>query len=192
MASVTGGRQYVALMRRPLAALVAVLALSTLVACGDDDSDSEDATAEEPAGGDALSKDELIEQGDAVCADLEAATAAIALPDGVEDYDDYISEVIAAGESAYDDFAALAPPEDGEAVHQALLTSLGDAIEAAEGAVAALQSEDTVTAEDLMAEADRLGDAADEEARAYGFQQCGAEDAEDADAVKGNSGGRGG
>lgn len=156
-------------MRRPLfVLLVLVLSATGLVACGGDDDD--DAAA---SGGDTLSKDAFIEQGDAICADLRHESSAIEAPASEEEFGDYLRAQVKVAEAAREKMAALEPPTDGVKVQQALLDSLDAALESARGAIDAADSGDTVTAEDLIDESSKAADASDEPARDYGFEECG-------------------
>lgn len=170
-------------MRRLLAAPIALLALTTFVtACGDDDENDTGASSSEVVDGtddeSALSKDEFIAQGDAICSDLRDAAGEIEAPSGPEDFGRALHEAADLGKDARDDFAALQPPSDGEAVHQALLDALDANLEALEGAATAADDGDTVSAEDLAAQGREAGNAADADAREYGFEECGKESAE--------------
>src|SRR5687768_13071829 len=98
-------------MRTKLAVVLALLSLATfLAACGDDE--------------ETLSKEEFIEQGDAICAGLTESTQAVDAPETEDDLADYLTELLGQAEEARDEFAALSPPEDGEEVHQELLDAL--------------------------------------------------------------------
>ena len=147
-------------MRKKLAILMALLSLSTfLAACGDDE--------------ETLSKEEFIEQGDAICAELSSATGDVEDPEDEEDLARYLKELLGHAETAREDFAELAPPEDGEEVHQELLDALDSTMSTVEGAIAAAEDGDTVTVEDLLSQAEEEGAAADAAAQEYGFEECG-------------------
>ena len=142
--------------------LLAVLALTTLAAaCGGDGGTGE------------LTQAEFVTEGDAVCAELEEAAEAIEQPADESDFARYLRALRAPGEDAHAAFEDLDPPDGGDAVHQALLGSLEAMLEGLEGAATAAEGGDTVTAEDLLTEAAADGEAADAEARAYGFEVCG-------------------
>lgn len=167
-------------MRKKLIALFALLSLFALGACGDNADDTDTASTDdetsESASGDTLSKEEFIEEGDTICAALEAAGATVAAPESPEDYPVILTEHVGQAEEAHKQFGELKPPADGEEVHQALLDALGTSIETVKGAITAFEGGDTVTGEDLLAQANEEGKAADEEAQAYGFTECGDDD----------------
>lgn len=166
-------------MRKKLIALFALLSLFTIGACGDNADETDTATDDstsEAASGDTLTKEEFIEEGDTICAALEAAGETVEDPQSPEDYPVILTEHVGQAEEAHKQFAELKPPADGEDVHQALLDALGTSIETVKGAITAFESGDTVTGEDLLRQASEEGDAADEDAQAYGFTECGSED----------------
>ena len=147
-------------MRPVLAALIASVALAGLVGCSGEDSD-------------ALSKEEFISQGDAICAQLDTDAEAIEAPEDEAAFGDYLSELAALAKGAREEFAALSPPEDGVEVQQALLDAIDTSVETIEGAAEAADGGDTVTAGDLATQAAEEGSAADEQVQEYGFQECG-------------------
>lgn len=146
-------------MRRSLAVAATVLGLSVLPACG---------------GGDSLSKEDFLAQGDAICTQLDTETGEVAEPTSEQEFGPYIEQIVVFAEQAREDFSALSPPGDGEQVQEELVGALDVSIENARGAVTAADEGDTVTAGDLLTQAAEAGEAANEAAREYGFQACGA------------------
>ena len=156
-------------MRRfPLVLLACSLVF--VAGCGDDDDEAAD------GGGEALSTEEFIEQGDAICKDFSDRAAELTAPEDEADQARYLGELIAIGEDVLSDFQAIEPPSDGEEVHAALVGALEKGLDTLGGAQDAAESGDTVTAGDLMAQATAESDAADEEAKEYGFEVCGSGD----------------
>lgn len=144
-------------MRRllPLSVLVA-----TTLACGGDD---------------ALSEDELIEQGDAICQEFEDRGSELEAPTSIEEVPAYIDEAIAIATSTRDDLDELAPPDDGEDVHAALVDALDRGIAGLEKAKAAAEDRMDQGVIDGLTEAGEAVEAAGEQAREYGFEVCGSE-----------------
>ena len=173
---------------RKLIAAFAASSLLLLGACGGDDADVDTAAEEgtsEPVG-DPLTKEEFIEQGDALCDALEVASSQIEVPTDETDFGRFLAELADQGEEASRQFSELNPPEDGEEVQAELVASLDAAVETRKGAAEAAQAGDTVTAEDLARQAREEGTAADAAAREYGFQVCGAEQ-DEADGSEGGT-----
>lgn len=155
-----------------LAAAVAVLALA---GCGGGDDDTRTGSAAPSASPAGLSKADYIAKGDAVCAKLQKDTEAVPPPADESAFGPYITQVVTLAEGARAEFAALTPPADGAATHKTLLDSLDSAITSGKGAATAAGNGDTVTAADLLTEAEKAGAASDAAAKSYGFTVCGSE-----------------
>jgi hypothetical protein len=147
-------------MRSAVVALAAALAIAGLSGCSDDESD-------------ALSKEEFISQGDAICAQLDDDAEALEAPEDEAAFGGYLTELAELARGAREEFAALAPPEDGVEVQQDFLEAIDTSVATIEGAAEAADDGDTVTAGDLATQAAEEGSAADEQVQAYGFQECG-------------------
>lgn len=151
--------------RRSAPALIAVVVLA-VAACG---------------GSSGLSKDEFIEQGDALCQRFQDETDEVAEPETEEELVEYLDEVIGIAQSTQEDFEALDPPEGGESVHEALVDSLEKSIAKVREARDAFEDDDQEAFEAAFEEAVELGEASDEEAKAYGFEVCGSESEDEED-----------
>jgi hypothetical protein len=143
------------------AVVVASALLLVAAACGGDD--------------DRLSREELIEQGDAICADYEARIDAVGEPTNADDIERYVDEVKPIVEEGTNELDNLAPPEDLEDEYDEWIaltrTGVGSLDElkaaAAEGDEQRIQ-EIVQGLDDDEAEADRI-------AQGIGFQECGEE-----------------
>ncbi|HUR49051.1 MAG TPA: hypothetical protein VMY88_05915 [Acidimicrobiales bacterium] len=167
-------------MRRKLTTLVALLLLVVAGACGKDGGTAGTVEDKDTAvDGEQLTRAEFLERGDAICGELEVAVSLVESPQSQEDFAHYLTEIRGPVEAARESWELLVPPDDGQDVHQALLDSLTEGLEALNGAITAAESGDTVTAEDLLSEADRAGDEVDAQAQAYGFEECGKDDADE-------------
>lgn len=167
--------------------LFAVVSLAAAGACGDEDtSDARDDTSESR-----LTKAEFIERGDAICGELSVATGTVETPADETDFARYLTEVRGHAEAARESWELLEPPADGDEIHQSILDQLSNAIETVNGAITAAESGDTVTAGDLLREADEAGDAVDAEAQAYGFKECGKDAADEENGGEDGQGGDG-
>jgi hypothetical protein len=143
------------------AVVVASALLLVAAACGGDD--------------DRLSREELIEQGDAICADYEARIDAVGEPTNADDIERYVDEVKPIVEEGTNELDNLTPPEDLEDEYDEWIaltrTGVGSLDElkaaAAEGDEQWIQ-EIVQGLDDDEAEADRI-------AQGIGFQECGEE-----------------
>jgi len=167
-------------MRKTLMVLFAVLSLAGASACGSDAGTADnDDDSSESASGEQLTKEEFLERGDAICGELDVALGLVESPTDQTDFARYLKEVRGPAEAAREDLELLVPPDDGEDVHQALLDQFTSGLESLDGAITAAEAGDTVTAGDLLAEADRDGDAVDTQLQAYGFKECGVDDVDE-------------
>jgi len=157
--------------------VMAVVSVIALGACGgsDDKGDSK-----------ALTKDELIEKGDAICDDYDTATREIEFPDlpaggQLDDLDDdqlealskYIGENIKVFSNQLDDLDALVPPSDLEKDWDALIDDLEEMKSAFEAGHAAVDDRDQEAFDSFDAEIAKLGSAASAKAEDLGFETCG-------------------
>lgn len=176
-AGAPGRLSYVQPMRTKLIPLFALLSLLAIGACGEGaDDDAASNNTGEAASSDTLTTEEFIEEADTICGALDAAAETVQPPDSPEGMPVYLTELIAQAEEAHKQLSELSPPEDGKTVHQALLEALSTSIETRKGAITAYESGDSVTGGDLIVQADTEADAADQDAQAYGFTECGSED----------------
>ena len=145
------------MLLRPLA----FCCLMALAACG---------------GGDGLSKADFIEQADQLCLDFNTKASALPEPQSEAELVRWLDDAMALAEVMEKDLDALAPPDDGKKVHQALLTSLRDSTDRVRDARDAAERQDQAGFESAMGDAQEIGQRADTEAKAYGFKVCGSED----------------
>ena len=147
-------------MRPVLTAVTAAVAIVTAAGCSG-------------AGSDALSKEEFISQGDAVCAQLDTDAEALEAPTDEDDFGSYLTDLADLAKGAREELAALDAPEDGVEVRDALLEAIDTSVGSIEEAADAADDGATVGAGDLAAQAAEEGSAADEQLQDYGFQECG-------------------
>lgn len=149
-------------MRTTGAALSATALCLVLAACGDDTA-TDPASSEEPK---ALTKAELIEQGDAICkASNDRMTAASAsLETGEPTEADFVAFItgtfVPETEGQVRDLRELVPPTEDAAAIEAMLDSLE-----ADLAKAKADPEYLISSVDVFDEANEL-------AKDYGFKEC--------------------
>ena len=161
-------------MRRGLTILLAGLSL-VAAGCGDEPDTS--ATGGENSGastGDArTTKAEFVEQGDAICRDLSLASSVVENPTDETDFARSLKDLRAPTEAGREHWELLEPSPDGAELHDDVLKQLTARLDALNGAITAAESGDTVTAEDLRAQADQSLEAIAGQAREFGFTECG-------------------
>ena len=142
--------------------------LLTAVACGGDD------------GGDQLTKAELIEQGDGICADAVAALEEVDLTsDRFGDEEEQkaflagLDEGIEITETRLERFRDLTPPEEDQETFDRLVELQEKNLDNIREYRAAVEDGDTDRANDLLNESTPARDEAKELAAQYGFEVCG-------------------
>lgn len=148
-------------MRRLLGVGVIPLLLA-VAACGSDEPET-------------LSKSEYIEQADVLCTAFMNEVDAQELPTSPDEAVEYFDALIPSADETHAGFEELEPPPDGTEVHEALLTSLSESTDKVREAREAAARGDGEAINAAMAEAAEIGQRADEQAKAYGFEICGSE-----------------
>ncbi|MDQ3726511.1 MAG: hypothetical protein M3335_11595 [Actinomycetota bacterium] len=152
-----------------LAALVA-LAIAGCGGGGDETTDTAPVTTtEEPT---ALSKAELIEQGDAICAETNAAVAAL----GSEVTEEAVPETIEKTANLYvgmvERLQELGTPEDDDGSYPKFMEA-AEELAKVEGEIKlAAEREDTVAIGEAAGEAAPALEEFEEQAAVYGFEEC--------------------
>ncbi len=166
--------------RRLVAVLAIVLVLVLIVVAvagggGDEDSGSitTDEGASTPGVATPLSKDEFIQEGDAICE--ETAISIASLSDG--DEEQLATDELSLTEAQLDSLRSLTPPEEDQATLDDFFAAHEDLVAGLESKVAATRDADTTASTnadtDISLAQDELLDAAE----AYGFEECGDPDA---------------
>jgi hypothetical protein len=150
--------------------LIALLALGLVAACGGDDDDSAGGGGGSKSG---VSKAELISQGDAICADINAFTTENA-PATNEEVAAFLDEFLPKAQDTRDRFEAIvvAEGEDPDDVQTDMIFALDGAIERLGLAKAAADAGDFATMNDELRKANEASNAANQQAQAYGFKKC--------------------
>lgn len=151
------------------AALITAIA-ALAVGCGDDDDDD----AGGAASSDRLTKEEYIAAGDRLCEGFLDMSMSQPEPETPQDLIDLLGRLITEAEALDAEFTVLAPPDDAADVHRTLLDSLERSTAKVKEARDALERQDPAW-ETLFEEADQIGQASDDAAKAYGFKVCGSE-----------------
>ncbi len=155
-------------MRLSKTSLIAIpLAALAIAGCGGggDDSTESTATAEAPA---APTKAELISQGDAICAEVNAAVGSVAASESP----DQSAQVAGLYAGMVESIKRLGTPQ--EDTGYAEFIAAADELSKIEGEVKlAAEREDTVAAEAAASEAGPALEQFGSEAQIYGFEDCG-------------------
>jgi peptidyl-tRNA hydrolase len=156
-------------MRLPKILIALSLGGLALAGCGggDDETTESTATAEAPA---ALSKSELISQGDAICAEVNAAVGSVAASESADETarvaDLYVGMV--------DSLQNLGAPAEEAGYPEFIAAAEG--LSQVEGELKlAAEREDAATLEEASAAAVPALEEFEDEAAQYGFEECGEE-----------------
>jgi hypothetical protein len=148
--------------------LAVPLAALAIAGCGGDD-DSADTTAATTTEATALTKAELIAQGDAICAEVNAAIGSVA-GSGAE-VPQQITQVADLYIGMVENIKDLGAPE--EEVGYAEFIAAADELSRVESEVKlATEREDTVAIGEAASEATPILEGFEEAAREYGFEDC--------------------
>lgn len=154
--------------------VTAVMLLCSLVACGDDD--TETPTTSMTSSPTTLNVEgTYIVAADRICEQLTTDIAGLHAPTSIEETAVYLQERILLATRARADLAAIDPPAGGEEVHRRLLEALDRSTAKAAEAERAASVGDSSTLAVLLDEARTLGQSAYEAADAYGMHACGSE-----------------
>jgi len=157
-------------MKLPFAIVVALVAAGLFAGCGGGGSDSTESAPTTTATTTALTKAELIEQGDAICAEVNAAVGTVGASS---------AETGSASSQAADLYGGmvaslknLGTPQ--EAAGYSEFTTAADELATAEGEVKlASDRGDVAGQETAESNASAALSSFQEEAQAYGFKECG-------------------
>jgi hypothetical protein len=157
-------------MRLPCAFIVALVVAAPLAGCGGGGSDSTESTPTTTATTTALTKAELIEQGDAICAEVNAAVGTVGASSAET------SSPAAQAADLYSGMVAslknLGAPQ--EAAGYSEFTAAADELATAEGEVKlASERGDTAGLEAAESKASAALSSFQEVAQEYGFKECG-------------------
>jgi citrate lyase beta subunit len=156
----------------PLLAMALLVVSPILVACGGDN-DSSDG-GESSAG--TISKDEFIEQADAICADsadaqqeVQADLEAAASPEEAAAAYEQLAEL---SQGVNDEINALGRPEGDEELIDDLAAKQDDLVGMVLDLADAIRAQDQAAVEEVSAELDDLLGETAEISEAYGFEVC--------------------
>lgn len=120
-----------------------------------------------------LSKEEYIEQADAICAEADAKTQDIAPPKSAAELEDFVNQAEEVTAKLLADLRELEPPEEGRETVEQMLKKIEEAMGYLPEIEEAARSRDT---QQLTAVAQQLQSAASEAnrlAQEYGLEKCG-------------------
>ena len=147
-------------VRSYVLASIAGAGVLLLAACGGD-------------GGEQLSKDEWLEQADAICAQADEDVEALTEPTKLDEIPEFTDTASEISRDALSNLRALQPPEEDQATVDEMLDLVEQQIEIGEQIGEAAADGDQEEVQRLAAEAEPLENEANEKARQYGLDDCG-------------------
>jgi len=127
-------------------------------------------------GGDRLTREELVEEADATCADFDQRIEEIDEPESPEDIEGYVQEIRPIVEEGTDELDALQPPEELEDDYDQWIQETRSAIDMLDELEEAAASGDEQRIQEVLQGAGEGGEEADRLAQELGFQECGSDD----------------
>jgi hypothetical protein len=149
-------------MRRSLLSTAAVSAVLAAAACG--------------GGDDRLSREELVEEGDAICVEYESRVDEIEEIQGPDDVERYVDEARPVIEEGTDELDALTPPEELEDDYDRWISLTREGVASLDELEAAAAAGDAEGLQEIVESLDDSEAEADSLAQEIGFQECGGED----------------
>jgi peptidoglycan DL-endopeptidase CwlO len=151
----------------PLAAVTAVL----LVGCGGDDDSSITTVQTEPP--QTLTKDDLIEQGDAICEETDTALVSLSESETPGDASTQIAQERDLTEGMLEQLRNLGAPAEDQQTLNEFLDSLESVVDNLDKQELAAERDDSATLGELQTEEASLRADAQAAATDYGFKECG-------------------
>ena len=127
-------------------------------------------------GGDRLTREELIEQADATCAEFDQQIEEVQEPESLEDIERYVQEIRPIVEEGTDELDALEPPEELEDSYDQWIEATRSGVEQFDELEEAAASGDEQRIQEVFEGAGVGGEEADRLAEEIGFQECGGDD----------------
>jgi len=127
-------------------------------------------------GDDRLTREELVEEADATCADFDQRIEEIDEPESPEDIEGYVQEIRPIVEEGTDELDALQPPEELEDDYDQWIQETRSAIDMLDELEEAAASGDEQRIQEVLQGAGEGGEEADRLAQELGFQECGSDD----------------
>ncbi|MGH3013943.1 MAG: hypothetical protein ACRDOP_13385 [Gaiellaceae bacterium] len=123
-------------------------------------------------GDDRLTREELIEEADATCADFDRQIEEIDEPESLDDIERYVQEIRPIVEEGTDELDALEPPEELRDEYDQWIEETRSAIDRFDELEEAAASGDEQRIQEVFQDAGE-GEEADRLAEEMGFQECG-------------------
>jgi hypothetical protein len=145
-------------MRAILIGLVASTALAVAAGCGGD--------------GDRLTREELVSEADAICADYEGELEGLAEPETLADFERLVQDAKPIVENGIESLRALDPPEDLDDEFEEWISRNEENVDAIEDLQEAVADRDEQRIQEIVRQVDENEQEADELAAEIGLEDC--------------------
>lgn len=122
---------------------------------------------------DRLTREELIEEADATCAEFDRRIEEVEEPESLEDIERYVQEIRPIVEEGTDELAELEPPEELEDEYDDWIAATRSGIDRIDELEEAATSGDEQRVQEALQGAGEGGEEASRLAQELGFQDCG-------------------
>jgi hypothetical protein len=126
--------------------------------------------------GDRLTREELIEEADATCADFDRQIEEVEEPQSLDDVERYVQEVRPIVEDGTDELAELEPPEELQGEYDEWVEAMRSSVDRFDELEEAAASGDEQRIQEVFESAGEGGEETDRLAEELGFQECGSDD----------------
>ena len=126
-------------------------------------------------GDDRLTREELVEEADATCAEFDRRIEDVQEPESLEDIEGYLQEIRPIVEEGTDELDSLQPPEELEADYDQWIEETRSTVDRFDELEEAAASGDEQRIQDVFQEVGQ-GEEADRLAQELGFQECGSDE----------------
>lgn len=124
-------------------------------------------------GSDRLTREELIEEADATCAEFDQQIEDVQEPESLDDIERYVQEIRPIVEEGTDELEALEPPEELEDEYADWIEATRSGVDRIDELEDAAASGDEQRIQEVLQGAGEGGEEANRLAEEIGFQECG-------------------
>jgi hypothetical protein len=124
-------------------------------------------------GGDRLTREELIEEADATCAEFDQRVEEVDEPESLDDIERYVQEIRPIVEEGTDELAELEPPEELQDEYDDWIAATRSGIDRFDELEEAAASGDEQRIQEVLQGAGEGGEEASRLAQEIGLQECG-------------------
>jgi hypothetical protein len=127
-------------------------------------------------GSDRLTREELIEEADATCAEFDQRVEEVDEPESLDDIERYVQEIRPIVEEGTDELEALEPPEELQDEYDDWIAATRSGVDRFDELEEAAASGDEQRIQEVLQGAGEGGDEANRLAQEIGLQECGSDD----------------